>query len=75
MLRIFKWLIGLAVLGFAGLLVLVAVTYYSIIPSLPDVSELKKIEWQMPLTVYTKDLKLIAEFGELDKILRRITKK
>ena len=64
MLKIFKWLIGLTVLAVTGLLVVVGIVYFSIIPSLPDVSELKRVEWQMPLTVYSKDSKFIAAFGE-----------
>ena len=64
MLKIFKWLIGLTVLAITGLLVVVGIVYFSIIPSLPDVSELRRVEWQMPLTVYSKDGKFIAAFGE-----------
>ncbi|HWS41298.1 MAG TPA: penicillin-binding protein 1A [Arenimonas sp.] len=40
------------------------IVYFSIIPGLPDVSELKRVEWQMPLSVYSKDGKFIQEFGE-----------
>lgn len=65
MLKIFKWLIGLMVLSASALLVLGAIAYFAIIPSLPDVSELKRIEWQMPLTVYSRDNKFIAEFGDM----------
>ncbi|CAN5218193.1 penicillin-binding protein 1A [soil metagenome] len=32
---------------------------------LPDVSVLKDYQWQVPLRVYTKDGKLMAEFGEI----------
>lgn len=62
--KIFKWLIGLAVLALSGFLVLLLIVYFSIIPGLPDVSELKRVEWQMPLSVYSKDGKFIQEFGE-----------
>jgi penicillin-binding protein 1A len=64
MLKIFKWLIALTVLAITGLMVVVGIVYFSIIPSLPDVSELKRVDWQMPLTVYSKDGKFIAAFGE-----------
>ncbi len=64
MLKIIKWLIGLAVLGFVGLLVLGGIVYFAVIPSLPDVSELKRVDWQMPLSVYSQDGKFIAAFGE-----------
>jgi penicillin-binding protein 1A len=62
--KFIKWLIGLAVLGFIGLLLLAAVIFFVLIPSLPDVSELKNVEWQRPMTVYSQDGKFIAEFGE-----------
>lgn len=64
MARIFKWLIGLTVLALAGFLVALAIIYFAIMPGLPDVTELKRVDWQMPLTVYSKDGKFIAEFGE-----------
>jgi penicillin-binding protein 1A len=64
MMKLFKWLIGLAVLGFACLLLALAVVFFILIPSLPDVSELKKVDWQRPMTVYSQDGKFIAEFGE-----------
>jgi penicillin-binding protein 1A len=64
MIKLFKWLIGLGVLAFAGLLVSVVIVYFSIIPSLPDVTELKRVDWQMPLMIYSKDGKFIQEFGE-----------
>ncbi len=56
------FLLGLffAVIGLA-----VAIgTYFYLVPKLPDVQELRDIKLQVPLSVYTKDLKLIAQFGE-----------
>jgi len=64
MMKLLKWLIGLAVLGLTGLILLAAYVYFILMPKLPDVSELKRVEWQMPLTVYSQDGKFIAEFGE-----------
>ncbi len=56
------FLIGLI---FAGLGLAVAIgTYLYLAPKLPDVQELRDIKLQVPLSVYTKDLKLIAQFGE-----------
>jgi penicillin-binding protein 1A len=56
------FLIGLI---FAGLGLAVAVgTYLYLAPKLPNVQELRDIKLQVPLSVYTKDLKLIAQFGE-----------
>ncbi|HOZ06057.1 MAG TPA: penicillin-binding protein 1A, partial [Arenimonas sp.] len=39
-------------------------TYLYLAPKLPDVQELRDIKLQVPLSVYTKDQKLIAQFGE-----------
>jgi len=56
------FLIGLI---FAGIGLAVAVgTYLYLVPKLPDVQELRDIKLQVPLSVYTKDTKLIAQFGE-----------
>ncbi len=38
--------------------------YHSISPNLPDVEELRKIQLQVPLRIYSKEGDLIAEFGE-----------
>lgn len=64
MMTIFKWLAGLAVLGMLALMALLGVLYFSLVPNLPDVSELKRVEWQMPMSVYSADGKFIAEFGD-----------
>ncbi len=52
-----------AFIGFA------AYTYWtSVYPSLPNVAELKNIQMQVPLRIYTSDRKLIAEYGEKKRI-------
>lgn len=61
---LFKWFAGLAILGVLALVALLGVVYFSLIPNLPDVSELKRVEWQMPMSVYSADGKFIAEFGD-----------
>ncbi len=38
--------------------------YYYVEPSLPEAAELSQIEIQIPLTVYSRDGRLIAQFGE-----------
>ena len=63
----FRLLRKLFVIGliFAALGLAVAVgTYFYLMPKLPDVQELRDIKLQVPLSVYTKDTKLIAQFGE-----------
>jgi penicillin-binding protein 1A len=50
---------------FTGLgLAAAAGTYFYLVPRLPDVQNLRNVELQVPLSVYTKDKKLIAQFGE-----------
>ena len=48
---------GLVVLGFAG-------AQQFLEPEIPDAAELRDIRTQMPLTVYSRDGKLIAQIGE-----------
>jgi penicillin-binding protein 1A len=50
--------IGLAVLG----------TYYYLAPTLPDVATLKDVRLQVPLRVYTRDGRLLAQIGEQRRI-------
>lgn len=63
----FRLLRKLFLLGliFAAIGLVVAIgTYFYLVPKLPDVQELRDIKLQVPLSVYTKDTKLIAQFGE-----------
>ena len=39
--------------------------YYYVAPSLPAVESLKDVRLQVPLRVYTRDGRLLAEFGEM----------
>lgn len=62
--HIFRVLLGLTVLtvliaGVAGFL-----TYKRLEPNLPDIDALADVELHLPLSVYTSDAKLMAEFGE-----------
>lgn len=60
----FKWLIYLLFGGFAfGTAVAFSVVLY-LGPQLPDIEQLKNIQLQTPLRIYTQDEKLVAEFGE-----------
>ena len=59
-----KWLLG-AGLAMALLVVLgVGYLYFTIAPTLPDVEQLREVQLQMPLRIYTADGDLIAEYGE-----------
>ncbi len=41
--------------------------YYYVAPSLPRAEELRDIQIQVPLQVYTRDGRLLAEFGEMKR--------
>lgn len=66
--KIFSWFIKLSLaLIFGGSIILAscAFTLYRIIePQLPDIQELFDVRYQMPMSVYSKDGLLIAQFGE-----------
>jgi len=65
--KIARKFVSLAALTVAGILSLTALVvggYYYVEPTLPDAAELRDIEIQIPLSVYTRDGRLIAQFGE-----------
>ena len=53
----------LVILSIFGLVIGTA-AYFYYLPQIPPVSELKNTQLQLPLRVYSKDDKLIAEFGQ-----------
>lgn len=58
-------LIGIGLLGTATVVLLAAVgTYYSLAPGLPDVATLRDIRLQVPLRIYSRDGRLLAQIGE-----------
>ena len=62
--RTFKWLFTLClVLALCGAATL-AVLYWLVAPGLPSVQALRDVQYQVPLSVYSADGKLIALFGE-----------
>ena len=46
----------------------IATAYYYLVPALPSTENLKSVQFQVPLRVYSRDHKLIAEFGEKRRI-------
>jgi len=54
-------LVGLVALGFAG-------AHQFLEPEIPDAAELRDVRTQMPLAVYSRDGKLIAQIGEQRRI-------
>ena len=57
---------GLLGLGLSG--GAVAALYYNALESLPDVQKLKEVSFETPMKIYSKDEKLIGEFGENKRI-------
>jgi penicillin-binding protein 1A len=70
--RYLRWLIAVLGLGISGTIVGVAGVigaYYYVAPSLPAAETIRDIPLQIPLRVFSRDGKLIAEFGERRRIL------
>jgi penicillin-binding protein 1A len=68
MTRLLRWLrraiyagLVLVVLGVATL----GVLYWLLVPRLPDVEGLRHVELQLPLNIYSREGRLIAQFGEV----------
>ncbi len=62
--KFLKFLTWSALVTFSGILLISASAYLYLSPSLPSVDTLRDVHLQTPLRVYTRDNKLIAEFGE-----------
>jgi penicillin-binding protein 1A len=58
--RALLFFLGLAVLG----VIAIGVLYWLIAPRLPDVQELRNVQLQVPLSIHTKDGRLVALIGE-----------
>ena len=52
--------------------VAVLAAYFYIAPALPDVETLREVKLQVPLRIYTRDGRLMAEFGEQRRIPLRL---
>ncbi|MEJ1378028.1 MAG: transglycosylase domain-containing protein, partial [Candidatus Sedimenticola sp. (ex Thyasira tokunagai)] len=70
-----KWLIKfiktglwLGIVGGIAAVLAIGSLYLYLEPSLPSTDSLKNVRFQVPLHVYTRDAKLIAEFGEKRRI-------
>lgn len=57
-----------ATLSLCILMLLLSGMYLYLAPKLPSVERLREVKMQMPLRVYSKNLKLIGEFGEKRRV-------
>jgi penicillin-binding protein 1A len=64
LLKFFLGSLGLALAGFVGLVIFLAVALAVAYPNLPDISALSDYRPKQPLRVYTADGVMIGEFGE-----------
>ena len=55
-------------LGFAAVLFTVLAAYVYVAPGLPDVATLKDVRLEAPMRVYSRDGRLLAEFGEKRRV-------
>jgi penicillin-binding protein 1A len=62
--KITKFALTLGLLGALAAAVALGVAYYYLEPELPDIDNLREVRLQVPLKVYSRDNRLIAEFGE-----------
>ena len=59
-----RFLLYLFMLGSVAVAVLAAVIYLRIEPQLPSIEVLRKVQLQEPLRVYSRDRRILAEFGD-----------
>jgi penicillin-binding protein 1A len=65
-----KILLAILTAGGVGFLVIAALfigAYYYVAPTLPNAEDLRNLKMQMPLEVYSRDGRLMAEFGEFKR--------
>lgn len=63
-----RWLLSLIVLGVSGLGLLVAGAMQYLEPEIPDIEALRDVRLQIPLRIYSRDGKLLAQIGEQRRI-------
>jgi penicillin-binding protein 1A len=67
-LKVLRWLLAAMVLTIGGLGLLVAGAWQYLAPEIPDVATLRDVRLQIPLRIYSRDGKLIAQIGEQRRI-------
>ncbi len=66
--KFFKFGLWLGIFGVLAGAAAVGIAYYYLEPELPEIDNLRDVRLQVPLKVYTRDDRLIAEFGEKRRI-------
>jgi penicillin-binding protein 1A len=66
--KLFRFLLVLGLLGGMAGVIGLAVIYKKVEPELPSVEVLKDVRFQVPLRIYSRDGKLLAEYGEKRRI-------
>ncbi|MDQ7089546.1 MAG: penicillin-binding protein 1A [Methylococcales bacterium] len=76
---ILKWFVIFSLISLLGISAGAYVFYNHLISDLPDVAQLKNVKYQTPFRIYSRDNKLIAQFGEkkrkpiaIDKIPKQL---
>lgn len=67
-LKVLRWLLALVVFAAGSLALLVAGAWQYLAPEIPDVAALRDTRLQIPLRIYSRDGKLIAQIGEQRRI-------
>ncbi|MGV6807507.1 MAG: transglycosylase domain-containing protein, partial [bacterium] len=65
--RFIPVLTWLALTAVGGGLLIVSALYLYLSPKLPSVETLREVKLQTPLRIYSQDLQLISEFGEMKR--------
>ena len=63
-LRIPLQLLTLGLVALVGATAVISGAYFYVEPSLPDAAELRDVRFQTPMSVYSRDGRLITQFGE-----------
>ncbi|MFV2056078.1 MAG: penicillin-binding protein 1A [Thiohalomonadales bacterium] len=59
--KLWLWLFSV---GFLSIAVFSVGIFYIVVPKLPAIDSLSNVQFQVPLRIYSRDAKLIAEYGE-----------
>ncbi len=62
--RLFKFIGWILFTSMVGIFFLLASFFLYLTPNLPSIDQLKDVQFQIPLRIYSQDGKLISEFGE-----------